>query len=77
MRRFQANPNSPAYAELVALTRKTLGTVHELRDALQALLPALQSAWVYGSVTKQTDTAQLTLMSCWLARACSSARCRP
>jgi hypothetical protein len=58
MRRFQANPNSPVYAELVALTRKTLGTVPVLREALQALLPALQSAWVYGSVAKQTDTAQ-------------------
>ena len=58
MRRFQANPKSPVYAELVALTRKTLGTVPVLREALQALLPALQSAWVYGSVAKQTDTAQ-------------------
>lgn len=58
LRRFQANPQSPVYAELVALTRKTLGTVPVLRDALQALQPGLQSAWVYGSVAKQTDTAQ-------------------
>jgi hypothetical protein len=58
MRRFQANPKSPVYSELVALTRKTLGTVPVLREALQALLPALQSAWVYGSVAKQTDTAK-------------------
>lgn len=58
LRCFQANPNSPVYAELVALTRKTLGTVPVLREALQALLPGLQSAWVYGSVAKQTDTAQ-------------------
>ena len=58
LRCFQANPNSPVYAELVALTRKTLGTVPVLREALQALLPSLQSAWVYGSVAKQTDTAQ-------------------
>ena len=58
LRCFQANPNSPVYAELVALTRKTLGTVPQLRDALQALLPSLQSAWVYGSVAKQTDIAQ-------------------
>ena len=58
LRRFQANPQSPVYAELVALTRKTLGTVPVLRDALQALLPNLQSAWVYGSVAKQTDTAR-------------------
>ena len=43
---------------MLALTRKTLGTVPVLREALQALLPSLLSAWVYGSVAKQTDTAQ-------------------
>ena len=57
LRRFQANPQSPVYAELVALTRKTLGTVPVLRNALSPLQPDLQSAWVYGSVAKQTDTA--------------------
>ncbi len=57
LRRFQANPQSPVYAELVALTRKTLGTVPVLRNALSPLQPGLQSAWVYGSVAKQTDTA--------------------
>jgi len=58
LRRFQANSQSPVYAELVALTRKTLDTVPVLRDALQPLLPGLQAAWVYGSVAKQTDTAR-------------------
>jgi predicted nucleotidyltransferase len=57
LRRFQANPQSPVYAELVALTRKTLGTAPVLRHALTPLQPGLQSAWVYGSVAKQTDTA--------------------
>lgn len=57
LRRFQANPQSPVYAELVALTRKTLGTVPVLRDALVQLQPDLQAAWVYGSVARQTDTA--------------------
>ena len=41
---MQIDPISPVYAELVALTRKTLGTVPMLREALQALLPDLQSA---------------------------------
>ena len=41
---MQIDPMSPVYAELVALTRKTLGTVPVLREALQALLPDLQSA---------------------------------
>jgi predicted nucleotidyltransferase len=58
LRRFQANTQSPVYAELVSLTRKTLGTVPVLRDALLPLLPHLRSAWVYGSVAKQTDTAR-------------------
>ena len=57
LRRFQANPKSPVYAELLALTRKALGTVPVLRNALQTLQPDLQSAWIYGSVAKQTDTA--------------------
>jgi hypothetical protein len=58
LRRFQANAQSPVFAELVALTRKTLGTVPVLRDALLPLVPDLQGAWVYGSVAKQTDTAR-------------------
>ena len=58
MRRFQANPLSPVFTELVALTRKTLGTVPVLRDALMPLSPDLLAAWVYGSVAKQTDTAK-------------------
>lgn len=58
LRRFQANPQSPVFAELVALTRKTLGTVPVLRDALLPLMPDLQGAWVYGSVAKRTDTAR-------------------
>ena len=58
LRRFQANPHSPVYAELLALTRKALGMVPLLREALQPLQPGLLSAWVYGSVAKQTDTAR-------------------
>jgi len=58
LRRFQANPQSPLYGELVGLTRKTLGAEPMLREALQPLVPDLQAAWIYGSVAKQTDTAQ-------------------
>ncbi len=58
LRRFRANPQSPVYTELVALTRKTLGAEPLLRDALQSLAPDLQAAWIYGSYAKQTDTAQ-------------------
>ncbi|MBI4754546.1 MAG: MarR family transcriptional regulator [Betaproteobacteria bacterium] len=58
LRRFQANPDSPVFGELVTLTRKTLGAEPMLREALQPLLPGLQGAWIFGSVAKQTDTAQ-------------------
>lgn len=58
LRRFQANPQSPVFGELVALTRKTLGVEPVLREALLPLMPDLRAAWVYGSVAKQTDTAQ-------------------
>jgi len=56
-RRFQANPKSPVYDELIALTRKTLGVQPVLREVLLPLAPDLQSAWIYGSVAKETDTA--------------------
>ena len=58
LRRFQANSQSPVYAELVALTRKTLGAAPLLREALQPIVARLDSAFIYGSVAKQTDTAQ-------------------
>jgi predicted nucleotidyltransferase len=58
LRRFQANPQSPVFRELVDLTRKTLGVEPMLREALSSLVPDLQAAWVFGSVAKQTDTAQ-------------------
>jgi predicted nucleotidyltransferase len=58
LRRFQANPQSPVYLELVALTRKTLGAEPLLREALQPIAARLETAFIYGSVAKQTDTAQ-------------------
>lgn len=57
-RHFQANPDSPVYSELVAITRKTLGVGPVLQDALRALAPRLELAFIYGSVAKQTDTAR-------------------
>ncbi|NQW94863.1 MAG: transcriptional regulator [Polaromonas sp.] len=58
LRRFRANAQSPVFRELVDLTRKTLGVEPLLREALLGLTPNLRAAWVYGSVAKQTDTAQ-------------------
>ena len=58
MRCFQSNPQSPVFNELVVLTRKTLGVVPVLRNALTTLQPKLQSACIYGSFAKLTDTAR-------------------
>ena len=57
LRRFRADPNSPVWHEMVTLTRKTLGVVPLLREALLPLTPRLRAAWVFGSVARQTDTA--------------------
>lgn len=58
MRRFQANPESPIFHELVELTRKTLGVEPILRDALRTLSPRLRAAWLFGSVAREADTAK-------------------
>ncbi len=57
LRQFQANAAAPVFAELVALTNKTLGVVPILRAALLAMQSPPQAAWVYGSVARQTDNA--------------------
>jgi predicted nucleotidyltransferase len=58
MRRFQANPESPVFHELVELTRKTLGAEPILRDALRTLSPRVRAAWIFGSVARESDTAK-------------------
>lgn len=58
LRRFQANAESPVYEELVGLTRKTLGVQPMLQEALAAFAPDLETAFIYGSVAKGTDTAK-------------------
>ena len=54
---YQANPESAVYAELRGLVLKTSGLVDVLRAALQPLAARIESAFVYGSVAKQQDTA--------------------
>jgi predicted nucleotidyltransferase len=61
LRRFRANPGSPVYSELIALTRKVLGAEPLLRDALVVLTPNLKAAWIYGSYAKESETAQSDL----------------
>ena len=54
---YQANADSPIYAELHAIIQKTVGLADPIRHALQAMSDKIQAAFVYGSVAKKTDTA--------------------
>jgi predicted nucleotidyltransferase len=54
---YQANPDSPIFTELCAITRKTVGLAEPLRQALAPLGQRIKAAFVYGSVAKGTDTS--------------------
>lgn len=54
---YQANPKSPIFTELCAITRKTVGLAEPLREALAPLAKRIAAAFVYGSVAKRRDTA--------------------
>lgn len=52
---YQANPDSPVYAELRGIVMKTFGMADVLRDALLPLSDDIQLAFVYGSVASGTE----------------------
>ncbi|MGB8433462.1 MAG: nucleotidyltransferase domain-containing protein, partial [Burkholderiales bacterium] len=54
---YQANPDSPIFAELCGITQKTMGLAEPLRAALAPLASRIRAAFVYGSVAKRQDTA--------------------
>ena len=54
---YQANPYSPIFAELCAMTQRTFGLADPLRGALAQMAARIHAAFVYGSVAKQQDTA--------------------
>lgn len=55
---YQANHDSPVFAELHGLVVKTVGLVGPLEQALAPFRDQIQAAFVYGSIAKGTDTAQ-------------------
>jgi predicted nucleotidyltransferase len=55
---YQANSNSPVFAELAGLVRKTVGLVVPLQAALAPLARKIAAAFVYGSIAKGTETAK-------------------
>lgn len=52
---YQANAQSPVFAELAGLLRKTAGLADVLREALAPLGERVQLAFVYGSMADGTD----------------------
>lgn len=54
---YQANPESPIFAELRGIAVKTFGVADVLREALQALLASIDVAIIYGSLAKGGEHA--------------------
>jgi predicted nucleotidyltransferase len=55
---YQANASAPVFAELRSLVLKTMGLADVLRAALAPLAAQIDTAFIYGSVARQQDTAQ-------------------
>jgi len=54
---YQANQQSPVFAELRGLMLKTAGLADVLREALAGLADRIKVAFVYGSIAEGTDQA--------------------
>jgi predicted nucleotidyltransferase len=54
---YQANTESPLFAELRGIVLKTVALAEPLRVALRPLSASIRAAFVYGSVAKATDRA--------------------
>jgi predicted nucleotidyltransferase len=54
---YRANPKAPIFEELRSLIEKTVGLAEPIRHAFAPYADAIKTAFVYGSVAKETDTA--------------------
>ncbi|PFH11201.1 nucleotidyltransferase-like protein [Collimonas sp. PA-H2] len=54
---YKLNTNSPIYQELSSIIRKTEGVEQVLREMLLPFESRIESAFIYGSVAKNEDTA--------------------
>jgi uncharacterized protein len=53
---YQADKTNPIYSELVGIVRKTFGIADEIRRALQPFEKQIELAFIYGSISKGTDS---------------------
>lgn len=54
---YQANKACPIYSDLLNIVHKTFGVAGVLQDALQPISANIDLAFVYGSISKGTETA--------------------
>ena len=54
---YRANGDSPIFAELSGLLRKTAGVADVLRDALAPVAGRIERAFIYGSIARGTEHA--------------------
>lgn len=54
---YQANVAAPIFKELVSIVKKTFVVRGVLQGALLSVLPHIEQAFIYGSVTKGEDHA--------------------
>lgn len=54
---FQANPDSPLFAELCGIIQKTVGLAGPIREALESLPDLPRLALIYGSIARRADTS--------------------
>ena len=54
---YQANPNSPLFAELRGIVLKTTGLADVLREALQPVAKDITAACIFGSIARSEDHA--------------------
>lgn len=55
---FRANRRSPIYEELQSLVIKTVALTEPLKKSLEPCAEKIKTAFVFGSVAKETDTAR-------------------
>jgi predicted nucleotidyltransferase len=54
---FQANPETPLYAELRRIVAKTVGLVDVIRETLTPIVPKISVAFVYGSIARAEEVS--------------------
>jgi predicted nucleotidyltransferase len=54
---YRANPSAPIFEELRGIVEKTFGLTEPIRRSFAPYADAIKTAFVYGSVAKQTDKA--------------------